>query len=76
MDVNILIQQLLLGTVEQPPTVLSKRAAQAIQNLSQRVAQDQELVLNLQRQINQLMETQSESRDPIEATAQTSTATG
>lgn len=60
MDVNILVQQLQNGTIDSPPTVLSQKAATVIVKLSDRINQDQQLIFNLQRQINNLMEQQPE----------------
>lgn len=56
MDVNILVNQLQNGTIDNPPTVLTQRAAKAITKLAERVNHDQQVILNLQYQLNSLLE--------------------
>lgn len=76
MDVNILITRLRTTTLEQAPTALMLKAAQALEQLVNRVNQDQQTIMNLQHQINQLLEQLDEQSTPNQTVAEASGEAG
>lgn len=56
MDIGLLVHRLKSVKNFNPPTSLDLKAAEAIEKLAQRIDQDQQVIQNLQRQLDQYVQ--------------------